>query len=242
MTDRVQDIRISDDEVAFYRHEGYLLVPGLVSDAAVEELRHDVMDIMEQIGLGTTKLRQTGQYLGGTALDRLVNSPNLLHLAEQLMEGPSTLHSPFTAVKSPGGGAFHYHQDNQYTQFDGPGINLWIALVDMTPENGCLCVAPRIHLDCTLEQVPNPDGDGYHTIAETPEHILPVRMRAGDCCAFNRLTIHASGPNETSEPRVAYAIQYFRNDTKALRADGEWRLLKEHPVIDARPVEEIDPA
>ena len=77
---------------------------------------------MDLIGLPVTKLKQTHEYLEGSALDGFVNSPGLLSLAEQLMEGSSTLYLPFTAVKSPGGGRFHFHQDNQYTRFDGPGI------------------------------------------------------------------------------------------------------------------------
>ncbi|WP_410967255.1 phytanoyl-CoA dioxygenase family protein, partial [Salmonella sp. SAL4436] len=80
-------------------------------------------------------------------VDALVNSPNLRAIASTLMEGPSTLYLPFTAVKSAhGGGEFHFHQDNQYTRFDGPGNNLWLALTPMGEENGCLKVIPRSHL------------------------------------------------------------------------------------------------
>ena len=83
------------------------------------------------------------------------------------MEGPATLYLPFTAVKSGGGGGrFHFHQDNQYTRFDGPGINIWIALSPMSPENGCLQVVPRSHLAGTLDSVENPDGDGHRTVAQ----------------------------------------------------------------------------
>jgi 2-oxoglutarate-dependent dioxygenase len=205
------------------------------------DLRAEVLDIMRIVGLGSVKLRQTRQYVAGGWVDALINSPNLLAMASRLVGGPATLHSPFTAVKGPGGGEFHWHQDNQYTRFDGPGINVWIALENMTPENGCLVIAPRSHVYGTLSQVPNPDGDRYHTIEKTPEYFLPVRMRAGDCVAFDRLTVHASLPNQTSAPRVAYAVQFFRNDVNALHEDGQWRSLKDYPRIDPRPVPEIRP-
>ncbi len=241
MSDLVALPTLADAEVSFYRAEGYLTLPGLLDQTAAAALRREVLDILQVIGLGTTKLRQTKQYLAGSRLDALINSPNLRALASRLMEGPSTLHSPFTAVKSPGGSEFHFHQDNQYTRFDGPGINFWFALEPMTPENGCLLIAPRTHFDGTIVGVESPDKDGHKTVGKDPEHVLPVRLHAGDCVAFSRLTVHGSGLNATQEPRVAYGIQFFRDDVRALHADGEWRLLKEFPRIDPTPVSHITP-
>ena len=119
-------------------------------------------------------------------------------------------------VKSGGGGGqFHVHQDNQYTRFDGPGINIWIAISPMTPENGCLQVVPKSHLSGTIQSIENPDGDGHQTIAGEVSRSLPVRMNAGDAIAFSRLTLHGSGPNTTDEARIAYAVQFHRDDVRA---------------------------
>lgn len=104
-----------------YHEEGYVLLPGLLSPETAATLRDEVMAIMDIIGLGATKLKQTSEYLPDSALDSLINSPNLKNLASALMGGPSSVYLPFTAVKSGGGGGeFHFHQDNQYTRFDGP--------------------------------------------------------------------------------------------------------------------------
>ncbi|GMW00406.1 MAG: hypothetical protein AMXMBFR84_15430 [Candidatus Hydrogenedentota bacterium] len=240
MTEALMPIELTDREVEFYRTEGYLVIPDLLQLGAADHLRDEVLGILEVIGLGKTKLRQTKQYLAGGYIDGLVNSPVLLSLASRLMEGPSTLHSPFTAVKSPGGTEFHFHQDNQYTRFDGPGINFWFALEDMSPENGCLLIAPRTHLNGTITGVESPDKDGHRTVENEPAYFFPLRMRAGDCVAFSRLTVHGSGYNASGRPRVAYGIQFFRDDVKALHSDGEWRLLKEFPKIDPGPVEKIE--
>jgi 2-oxoglutarate-dependent dioxygenase len=195
------------------------------------------------------KLRQTTQYLAGGKLDALVNSPSLRALAGQLMEGDSSLYMPFTAVKSGGGGGrFHFHQDNQYTRFtDGlKGINIWFALGEMTPENGCLQIVPRSHLRGTLEK-----GSGGASAAPikadsedfiaAPKDFLPVRMRCGDAVAFTRLTVHGSGPNTTNAPRLGYATQFFRNDTMAI-----WDNQPPRPLMGAQryptgPVDRIGP-
>jgi hypothetical protein len=248
-TDPVRPATIPPDQLAFYREEGYLLLPGLIAPDAADALRREVTGIMEVIGLGKSKLRQTTEYLAGGSLDGLINSPNLLAVAAVLMEGPSTLYMPFTAVKSGagpgeevGGGQFHFHQDNQYTRFDGPGINLWFALTPMTEENGCLRVLPRSHREGTLPSIKSPDGDGHKAIELALEDTVPIRMQPGDCVAFSRLTVHGSGPNRTPEHRVAYAVQYHRDDVNASRDGGQtYQSLKESPRYNTRPVERITP-
>ena len=229
LRDPVQSVRLVDGETRFYNEEGYLFLPGLLSAENVAALRAEVMGIMDEIGLATSKLKQTHEYLRGSALDGLVHSRNLHGIASQLMGGAAHLYLPFTAVKTPGGGRFHFHQDNQYTRHEGASINCWFALSDMTPENGCLNVVPRSHLGGTLGAKENPDGDGHRMIDWEPSDFLPIRMRAGDCVAFTRLTVHGSGPNETPQNRIAYAIQMHREDTKWRTPEDRWDLLTDNP-------------
>lgn len=245
----VPSLQLSDGEIRFYKDEGYLVIPGLLNDAFIELLRVEVLDVMASAGATVESLRhateakhkliQSGQYLAGGYLDVFINSPQLLDIASQLLGGPSTLYMPFTAVKSGGGGGrFHFHQDNQYTRHEGHSLNIWCALSPMSPENGCLQVVPRSHLNGTLDSVRSSDGDSHRMVAREPDRFLPVRMRPGDAIAFSRLTIHGSGPNFTDEPRLAYAVQFHRNDTKAF-FDGESKLLTERPRFSTYPVAEL---
>ncbi|MEX0777915.1 MAG: phytanoyl-CoA dioxygenase family protein [Phycisphaeraceae bacterium] len=248
----VKPLTLAPNEVRFYKHEGYLYLPGLLDGPTAAAMRQEVIDIMQATGMSleqlrraaTTadKLRQSGQYLRDSVIDQVVNSPALCQIAGQLMEGPSSLYMPFTAVKSGGGGGrFHFHQDNQYTRFDGPGINLWIALDAMTPENGCLQVVPRSHLRGTLESDASGDGDTHRKTRLEPENFLPVRMSPGDCIAFSRLTVHGSGPNTTDQPRVAYAAQFHRDDVKAVWDQQPPRLLKGASRWPTGPIDRLTP-
>jgi len=77
-------------------------------------------------------------------------------------------------------------------------------------------------------------------VAEAPEQIVPIRMRAGDAVAFTRWTIHGSGPNTTDEPRVAYALQYHRRDVRyADPQTGEWKDLVTDPRWQTEPLERL---
>lgn len=230
------------NETAFYERDGYVLLPGLISADVAERIASEVSAIMDVIGLGQSKLRQTTQHLRGSDLDHLIHHPDLKKLAGQLMGGESTVYMPFTAVKSAnGGGKFHFHQDNQYTEFDGPGINFWFALSEMSPENGCLQVVPRSHFAGTFEAVATSDGDHHKTVAQEPETFVPLRMRPGDCVAFSRLTLHGSGPNTTDRNRIAYAIQFHRDDVNARWKGQDWIRLKDHPRWPTEPVDHITP-
>lgn len=249
-TDIVPARKFTEQEIHFYNTEGYLYLPGVVSVETAAALRQEVLDVLEQSGLDpaslrkaaskSDNLRQNGEYLIGSLLDQLVHSKNMDSIANQLMGGPSTSYFPFTAVKAGGGGgSFHFHQDNQYTLHDGPSNNIWIALNPMTPENGCLGVVPRSHLLGTI--LPQPGGDGKEApMIPEPKHYLPVRMNPGDAIAFTRLTIHGSGPNHTDDARVAYALQYHRNDTRWYdKASKQWKLLTGNPHGNTKAVAQI---
>ncbi len=245
--------RLSKKEISFYQSNGYLMLPGLIALPRADALAQNVLQVMEGLAISRKdlgrarsskdKLRQSRQYMPDTPLASLIHSQGLKDIASQLMGGPSTLYLPFTAVKSGGGGGrFHFHQDNQYTRFDGPGINIWFALMEMTPENGCLQIAAGTHLEGTLASVESEDKDGHRTVEVAPESFLPLRMMPGDTVAFSRLILHGSGANTSDQPRLAYAVQFHRDDVRATRGGKSLGLLKENPPFDIRPVARISPS
>ena len=61
----------------------------------------------------------------------------------------------------------------------------------------------------------------------------------GDCVAFTWLTIHGPGTNNSPDHRVAYALQYHRDDVHYLDSET-WRLLKTNPrYTDIHGVSEV---
>lgn len=247
----VRQIDLTDGEVDFYNEYGYLYIPEFVDRSVTDALRDEVLQVMESKGFdreqlnkatGTAdKLRQISDYLKGSRLDSLINSQQTLDIASRLIGGQAVRYLPFTAVKAGGGGGeFHFHQDNNYTRHDPAtgSINIWVALVDMTPENGCLRMVPGSHKLGTVESVNAGDGDGHRKVQDDPEKALPLRMRAGDAVAFTRVTIHGSGPNHTDQVRVAYGLQYHRDDVKFLdRESDEWRRLVDVPKFQTPPLD-----
>src|SRR5687768_7615736 len=125
LRDPVASLNLTDNEVSFYRQEGYLYIPSLLSRGDAAALRDEVVQTYEALGMPYEalrratktgdKLHQSGEYLVASRLETYIHSPRLLAIAARLMEGESTLYMAFTAVKNGGGGGrFHFHQDNQY--------------------------------------------------------------------------------------------------------------------------------
>lgn len=244
----VHVIDIQESELRFYRREGYLPLPGFLRAELVSEVRDEVFDALGADGISRSdlrhasssadKLRQCSRYLAGSRLDSLINGEATLALAATLIGGRAVRYLPFTAVKAGGGKRLDYHQDNSYTQHEPAvgSMNIWVALDDMAPENGCLQIMPRSN-DHQWAARNSDDGDSHRQVDVDPVECVPIRMRAGDAVAFTRWTVHGSGPNTTSEPRVAYALQYHREDVKWLdRETGEWRLLIDNPRSATPPL------
>ena len=91
---------LSEKEISSFLEEGFLIIPEILSYEDVELIYLEVMEIMKVVGFENSKLRQTTQYLKGSSLDKLINSDSLKELASQLLQGPSSVYMPFTAVKS----------------------------------------------------------------------------------------------------------------------------------------------
>ena len=253
--DPIGSISLSDPEIEFYKREGWLLLPSLLKPESDSEIHGNILDVVEELGFREDaltnasstvhKLIQTAHYLAGLPLDRMVNSPKLKSIATGLLGGEANIYMPFTAVKSAqSGGEFYFHQDNNYTQFENGlhGINIWFALVDMTPENGCLCIEPRTHTDGTIASKNAGDGDHHKRIAYDPTYYSPVRMHAGDAVAFSRLTVHGSGTNSTTDPRVGYSVQFHHGDARAAWDGNAARALKGADRWQTSPVDAIVPS
>jgi hypothetical protein len=228
---------LTSEQITSYHRNGWVLLPQVIDPQHAQLLREEILGIMEVIGLPQTCLRQTSEFLRHGHLHHFVHAVAIRELASRLIGGNAHLYGPFTAVKSPGGGPMHFHQDNQYTPHDGPSINLWTAMEAVDEHNGCLRVVSGSHLAGTLPAVAAEEN--HRRTADTPQAFDIVRMQPGDCVAFSRLTLHASGPNLTTVPRVAYAVQYHREDVRAQWDENGWVRLIDRPRWTFGPVDQL---
>ena len=106
--------------------------------------------------------------------------------------------------------AFAWHQDSGYVHEDAtPYLTCWIALDDVTEDNGSVYLLPysRSGIRSYIKHIPDPRvNDQVCYFGDDPG--IPLVVPAGSIACFSSLVIHRSGPNRTDKLRRAYLAQY----------------------------------
>lgn len=144
----------------------------------------------------------------------LVLDPKLGRLATELagVEGVRIWHDQ-ALIKEPWGNATAWHLDNPKWSFHvRDSTTIWIALDDVTMQNGCLYFIPGSHKEANYDNIQT--SSSMHDLFKVYpqwEKTEPyaAQMRAGSCTFHNGLTAHAAGPNMTPRRRRAFTCVYM---------------------------------
>jgi ectoine hydroxylase-related dioxygenase (phytanoyl-CoA dioxygenase family) len=160
----------------------------------------------------------------GPATFAFLGNANLLDAVECLV-GPEITCSPIQHIRAKppasmsGEGAGFYnvpwHQDAGVTweeADDSDIVTCWVAMVDATPENGCMEVMPGVFRHGYREH----QAEGGTTIR--PDLLpdvspRPVPVRKGGAVFMHRYTPHRSTPNRTEEVRWSIDLRYQKTGT-----------------------------
>ncbi|MGW7685994.1 phytanoyl-CoA dioxygenase family protein [Kribbella sp. NPDC054772] len=108
--------------------------------------------------------------------------------------------------------AFAWHQDSGYVHEDhAPYLTCWIALDDVTEENGSVYLLPysRSGIRSYIKHIHDPElNDRVCYFGSDPG--VPMTAPAGSIVVFSSVVIHRSGPNLTDRNRRVYLAQYSR--------------------------------
>jgi len=244
--------RLSDEQVDFYRREGYLAGVRLLDDRQVDVLREELQRLFdpgcpghelfyeyhtnESTVPGTVLFHALGAWRITPGFHDLLWNPAFLVPAAQLLEGPVRFWHDQLFCKPPRhGGVVAWHQDYSYWTRTRPMAHLtcFIALDDMDPGNGCLHHVPRTH---HWEMLPITglanNMDAIQTVLTDEQKAqfrpLPAVLKRGEASFHHPLTIHGSFENPSERPRRATVINAFRD---GVRSDSDQPLLEGVPAI-----------
>lgn len=125
-----------------------------------------------------------------------------------------------------------WHQDDAYARVDGMFVTCFVALDDITTDNGCLRLLSGGHHQGALPHRPSGYLIEIPGLATDDGDAAP--QRSGDLLVFNSLVPHASGGNSTTGTRRAWMVQFCREDAldrttgeritgcPQVAADGRW--------------------
>lgn len=217
---------LTEEQIAFYRENGFLLVKGLLTKDQAAQYRHETHELARRIydkGQGdatwksaagvsekkTSLMHCHDVQFYSAAFSRLIVDPRLTEAAANVMEVENVqLHHTKMFIKPPEKGSpFPMHQDAPYFPHDNHSMIAAIIHFDDAPiEKGCVRVVPGSHKLGMLEH----EGEGsWHLPFEKypVESAIPCPAEAGDVLLFSYLTIHGSSINESDEARTTLLVQ-----------------------------------
>jgi ectoine hydroxylase-related dioxygenase (phytanoyl-CoA dioxygenase family) len=250
--DEWQQYRLTDDQVAFYRENGYLKGVRVLSDQQVEALRDELAEFFDPKHPGhelwyeyhsnesnrpdTVLFHALGAWRIKPGFHDVLWNPAFTVPASQLLDGAVRFwHDQLFCKPAKHGGVVAWHQDYSYWTRTQPMAHLtcWIALDDSTRDNGCLQYVPGSHrwnllpitgLAGNMEAIHEVLSDEQWKIFRQP---VAIEVKKGECSFHHPLMIHGSFENRTDQPRRATVINVFRDGVRS--ASNE-------PMLDGVPI------
>ena len=244
--------RLSDEQVEFYKTNGYLAGIRLLSDDQVESLRADLTELTdpahpanqlfyeyhsnESTDPNKTLFHALGAWRVATSFHDLLWNAAFLVPASQLLEGPVRFwHDQIFYKPAQHGGVVAWHQDYSYWIRTKPMAHLscWIGLDDSTRENGCVHYVPGSHRWNLLPITGlTDDMDSIQTVLNEEQkrefRPIAIELKRGEASFHHPLMVHGSFENRTDRPRRAAVINVFQD---GVESDSEEPLLEGVPAI-----------
>ena len=235
---------LTDDELAAYRSDGFVVVENLLSAEDVAGLQTRLREythedrstekvrvwIEPRIERGELSVEYPGDGIrkidGLVENDELYNKlalhPNILEIMRQILGPDIKMFRNSLLLKPPDVGSQKgMHQDSPYWPIEPMDLcSCWFAIDAATPENGCMGALPGAHKLGPLPHVNVTDDfvveDGHHNL----DDIVMVSLPAGGGLFFHSLLPHYTAPNHSDKWRRAIALSYM-SARSTYTAEGE---------------------
>jgi len=216
---------ITDKQLEQYRREGYFILENALPSDLLRRIQDEAMRFK---GLFDERMREAGVTVWdisrldnryfiqsyhdqSDALKEYLFSGLMAEVCRATIGPEAFLFLEQFVLKGPEVGmSFSWHQDGGWWAPDTPAyVSTWLALDDMTEENGTIYVLPQSRMERRgwIAHRPDPktnDLVGY----EGNDPGDPVLVPAGSLAVFSHQTLHRSGMNTTKNMRRSYLAQF----------------------------------
>ncbi len=215
---------LSEAEIARYQRDGQVTPAWRLSAALLKQMQGALLKLLaarpdlrpDFIPLPHTPWADRGAEPIAREFFGFVTNPELLALVAQLIGLDVILWASAVFCKPATTGLeVPWHQDGQYWPIRPRAtVTVWIALDEVTIDNGCMRVIPGSHRM----------GDFSHEVSEREDLVLNnvvndprldlnrvyhVELEPGQCSLHDVNIVHGSAPNQSGRRRAGYAIRYM---------------------------------
>ena len=227
-------MKLTYEQVRFFRQAGYLKIPERMPKSAIERMREAVTSQMAErippfVQDKEERIVRLPNIAGrGQIFLEAFTSPTILDPLESLL-GPNielvlNRHNHAT-VTLKSGDRPRLHRD--ILQWSRSLVTAIIYLEETTVENGCTHVVPGSQY-LPFVGIPNNGGtwmDEHTEYTDLLSQSIPIPMPEGGLLLLDSLMFHCVGTNQTDGTRMSIAIGYHSVDELSGISDDPKRLL-----------------
>lgn len=251
-------------DIATYKEDGIVFPAGQIEVTGFEQRYHRFQEASRRHRGKETYIKP---HLVSPWLDTLVRDSKILDQVEQILGPDIILWESDWSVKRAGTGDYvPWHQDAPYwTLSTDEVVSVWIALGDVSRDNGAMEVVLGTHKQGVIGRIDAPGevhgayAEGQRTTDENcmfpfahlnedhSAHAVPVTLKSGEYSIHSVNLVHGGGPNPSKRDRIAFAMRFISARTRnidkldsvtAVRGD----CIRDYFVYEPRPDGDFTPA
>ncbi len=219
--------RLTPEQLAFYREEGYLSYnqPVLKPDE-FEGLKASFERILANLDPTERPEAMDVPHFMYPELFQWAFSPRILSIVEPILGPDIALFSTHFICKPQGNGKrVPWHEDSAYWKgkiLPMEVCTVWLAIDPSTRENGCMMVIPRTHTSGYKGFSEYEDVDAAQNVFST--EIKPIlrdeskwvylELQPNECSLHDARVMHGSDPNTSDQRRCGWTLRFAATTVK----------------------------
>jgi hypothetical protein len=216
--------RLNDEQVRFFREQGYLAYRQPVfTPAKFDGLKNYFEQLLASLPAEVRPESMDVPHYSYPELFKWLFDDEVLDLVEPILGPDIALFSSHFICKPRGNGKrVPWHEDSAYwrNQLDPMEVvTVWLAIDPSRQENGCMWVIPRTHHNgfSDYDNV-DPEKNVFPTEIKASQRdnskAVPCVLEAGQASLHDGRIMHGSEPNTSALRRCGYTMRYISTRTR----------------------------
>jgi len=222
--------RLTPDEVATYRQEGYhIFREPVLPQAKFDGLKNCFENILDGLDTDVRPESMDVPHFQHPELFEWLFADEILDLVQPILGPDIALFSSHFICKPKGNGQrVPWHEDSHYwvNMIDPMEVaTVWLAIDPSTKVNGCMNIIPRTHTTGKkgfsdyddVEPGTAVFADEIKAVQRDPSKAIPIELQPNQCSLHDGRIIHGSAPNTSDIRRCGYTMRYISTRVKENR-------------------------